>query len=245
MAITTAMVLTPQARPGGLASVVNPLPDGWTRGVDVLIGSVLSPELIGPCAVGSGEFQPPGEVERFVPAVISQFVHCSTLGRPDVAAYARAAVETTIWFALSGELVSGTATSNPSFATTNDIGDADSTVEAICLLEEELEEQLYGRLGVIHVPLGLACGLRDAVYRDGNRWRTLAGNLVAIHGTGNVVRGTGELWASWKIGDTVEYVNRSTNTTEARSDVEGMVVFDPAVILGVDVADPGGFGDPA
>lgn len=228
MTITTDLVLTPSERPGGLLSVANPLPAGWTRGVDVLIGSVLCPESVGPCAVDSAEPDPPGEVERFVPQQIRQGVNCSALGRPDVAAYARAAVMSTINFALAAELVSGTATNNPDLQDATSIGSAETAVGALALLEDSAWTNLCGRQAVIHVPVGLVVQLGDSLYRDGSVWRTLAGSLVAVHGTSSTMYATGEIWAAWQMGEVTSYVDRSTNTVEGWADAVGLVVFDPA-----------------
>lgn len=237
--LASSAVLTPSARPNGLLSVLNPLPTGWERGLDVLPGAVLAPVCLGPCAGTTGEPQEPGEVTRFTPVQISQYVYCSALGRPDVAGYARSGVEVSIGYALSSVLVTGTCTENPQLSDATDIGNATSAVDAICDLEAALESRLYGRQGVIHVPLGHACNLGDTVYRDTRNGRsvlrTWAGNLVAIHDTGDALYGTGELWGGWSTVETTEYVDRSINTVEARSDIIGMVVFDPAVNVSVNV----------
>jgi hypothetical protein len=238
--LASSAVLKPSARPNGLLSVLNPLPEGWERGLDVLPGSVLAPVCLGPCAGQTGNAQEPGEVTRFTPVQISQYVYCSALGRPDVSGYARSGVEVSIGYALSSVLVTGTCTENPQLQEATDVGDATSAADAICQLEDALESRLYGRLGVIHVPLGHACSLGDTVYRDTRNGRpvlrTWAGNLVAIHGTGDVVYGTGELWGSWTTAQTTEYTDRSINTTEARSDIIGMVVFDPAINISVNIS---------
>jgi hypothetical protein len=228
MTITTDLVLTPSARPGGLLSVTRPLSAGWTRGVDVLIGSVLSPELVGPCVDSSGEPQPPGEVVRFVPVQIRQGVYCSTLGSPDVEGYAETAVTSTIEFSLSSELVSGTATSNASLSDADSLGSFSDACDALAALEDATWTGLYGRQGVIHIPVGLADCLGDSVYRSGSTWRTVAGSLVAIHGTGSTMYATGEVWAAWQRAGTNSYVNRAVNTAEAWADALGLIVFDPA-----------------
>lgn len=239
MTIPIPAVLVPSARPNGLLSVLNPLPSGWERGVDVLINSVLSPVCFGPCSGQAGEPERPGEVVRFVPAQISQYVYCSTLGRPDMRETAEAANRTSIGYALSSVLVTGSCTENPQLQDGTDVGDAATAIEAICAVEAALEPLLHGRLGVIHVPVGHSCNLVDAVYQDtynGRRvLRTWAGNLVAVHGTGDRVYGTGELWGDWTVVDTQEYVDRSVNNVEARADILGMVVFDPAVNVYVDI----------
>lgn len=237
--LAASAVLTPSARPNGLLSVLNPLPRGWERGLDVLPGSVLSPVCLGPCTGQTGEPQQPGDVTRFTPVQISQYTYCSALGRPDVDAYSRAGVETSIGYALSSALVTGTCTENPQLQDATDVGDATTAVDAICQLEEALETRLYGRLGVIHVPLGHSCNLVDVVYRDTYLgrpvWRTYAGNLVVIHGTGDVLYGTGELWGDWTTVETSSYVDRSINNVEVRADIVGMVVFDPAINISVNI----------
>lgn len=240
MTIPIGAVLVPSRRPNGLLEVLNPLPDGWERGVDVLINSVLSPVCYGPCPGQTGEPERPGEVTRFTPVQISQYVYCSTLGRPDVEATARAGVESSIGFALSSVLVTGSCTTNPQLADATDVGDATGVLDAIGQVEGALEPLLHGRLGVIHVPINHSVDLVDGVFPSTyNRrpvLRTWSGNLVVIHGVGDRVYGTGELWGAWQTVDTVDYVDRSVNNHEARSDIIGLVVFDPAVNVYVDIS---------
>lgn len=237
--LASSAVLTPSARPNGLLSVLNPLPNGWERGLDVLPGSVLSPVCLGPCSGETGEPPQPGDVTRFSPVQISQYTYCSALGRPNVDAYSRSGVETTIGYALSSALVTGSCTENPQLQDATSVGTELTSVDAICLLEAELETRLFGRLGVIHVPLGHSCNLVDVVYRDTYNgrpvWRTYAGNLVVIHGTGNVLYGTGELWGDWTTVEVSSYVDRTVNNVEARADIIAMIVFDPAINISVNV----------
>lgn len=231
-------VLNPQARPGGLLTVTQPLPGGWERGLDIVVGSLLSPDRAGPCPVGSGETQARGDVARFAPVVIRQGVVCSTLGRPDTAATARAAVAATVSWALAAEVTDGAATSNPALVDAVDLGVVPDLAEAVGVLEEDADQALSGRLAVIHVPVGLAARLDDIVYRDGDVLRTLAGNLVAVHGQGDTIYATGEIWASYTTIDAREYIDRATNTAEGWGDVLAMAVFDPAYIASVSLTAP-------
>lgn len=244
MASPTAVNLTPSARPNGLLSVLRRFPANtqWQRGVDVLVGSVLSPDRVGPCPVGSGEPDSPGSVDRFLPVEIRQGVFCSALygGAQRTVQYAEESAGVTFAFALSSELVTGSATSNPSLSDATSLGTHTTAVAAICAIEAGLEPRLSGRQGVIHVPVGHACDLGNTVYRstyEGREvWRTYAGNLVAIHGTGSVVYGTGEIWGDWELAGTQDYVDRATNTAEAWANVLAIAVFDPDVNISVNIS---------
>lgn len=237
------VMLDPSARPSGLLSVLRSLPPGWERGVDVLPGSTLAPDRVGPCATPSGDPESPGEVERFLAVQIRQGVECTALGngRDLTIRYAENSIGVTFAFALSAELVTGSATNNPSLSDATDVGDATDPVDAICQLEAALETRLYGRLGVIHVPLGHACALGDTLvqgrYEGRDVWRTYAGNLVAIHGTGDVLYGTGEVWGAWRVGDdTNSYVDHAVNRVQAWSSAVAIAVFDPAVNVSVNIS---------
>lgn len=234
--VAIAVHLRPTARPSGLASIARDLPAGWERGVVVVIGSVTEPDRIGPCAVGDGAPQPKGDSTQFDPVVIRQGILCSMLGRPDTEADARAAAQATVWYALSLELYDGAATTNPSFADAVSLGSTDSVEEAVGALEAEAEANLFGRRAVIHVPLDLATLLgEDALVRVGDHWETVAGNLVAIHGVGDTVYATGEIWAEVGSIDARRYDNPVNNASEAWADIAGIVVFDPAFIASVSV----------
>jgi hypothetical protein len=235
MTMPTSAILNPTARPNGLLSVARTLSGDWTRGVDVLVGSLLSPDRIGPCPVGSGDTSPPGDVARFVPVTIRQGVHCSSLSNANVEGHAANSVDVTVGNALSAELYDGSGTNNPSFDNAINLGPAQSLQDAIGMLEAEADTQLYGRLAVIHVPIGLSSQLDDIVYRDGTVWRTKAGNLVAIHGSGGLVYATGEIWAASRMIDSRSYVDRAINLTEAWADVIGIVLFDPEFNVSVTV----------
>jgi hypothetical protein len=238
MATAIPLVLQPEPRPNGLVSVLRPLPDGWERGVDVMIRSVPDPIRIGPCETGEEDPEFTGTPAVFQPVVIRQGVICSLLGRPDTEAVSRNAAEVAAGYALSLELYDGAGTSNPSL-----VGDAvevaspsvDTVVEAIAALENAMEQGLHGAQGVIHVPLGLSAYLGDMIYRDGNRWRTAAGNLVAIHGLGSTIYGTGEVWGAIGSPDSRRYNDVRTNTSEGWSDIAAIAIFDPSTVWSVDV----------
>ncbi len=235
MVTPATAILTPSPRPGGLLSVTLPLEGAWERGLYVFAGSVLSPDRVGPCPVESGEPQPPGGATRFDPVVVRLGVLCSAMGRPDVTGLADAAVEATAAWALSAELYDGAATGNPSLVDAVDLGEAVSVTHALGLLEEDADQALSGRLAVIHVPVGLSSYLGDMVYRDGNVWRTKAGNLVAIHGQGNTAYVTGQVWSAFTTVESTEYTNPGTNITEGWSDVLALVAFDPDYIASIGI----------
>lgn len=250
--VAIAAVLEPSARPGGLLSVTHPLPTGWQRGVEVVVGSLTAPDRAAPCPVGeSPTTQHRGETAQFVPVILRQGIHCSLLGRPDTEAMARQALEVTGAYALSQELYDGAATNNPSLADALDLGTlscnedgddcgCDVLCQAISLLEATAEDALSGRLAVIHVPLNLASCLGSAVVREGSgagaRLRTLAGNLVAVHGTGDRLYATGELWAGLGTAETSVYNDHRINMAEGWADAAGLVVFDPAFNVSITVA---------
>ena len=239
--LAAALTLDPSVRPGGLLSVANPFPPGfnWTRGVYVMIGSVLSPVRVGPCDVGADDPEPRGEVASFSAVALRQGVLCSMLGRPDTAEYARRALMATAEFALSEELYDGLGTGNPSLTDGPiALGSSSDVGAALALLEDAANTALSGRLAVIHVPLGVAGRLGDAVWRDGARWRTHAGNLVAIHGSGTNMYVTGEVWAGVGSMETHRYDNHAVNTSEGWADAAAIAVFDPEFVGVVEVDPP-------
>lgn len=245
MTSPTSAHLVPSARPNGLLSVLRDFPAGteWERGVDVLFASGLAPERVDICSTAPETPQGVGEAARFEPVQIRQGVFCSAMGsgRRDVIRYADEAAGITFAFALSAELVTGSATGNPSLSDGTDVGDAATAVEAICLVEGALETRLYGRQGVVHIPVGLACDvLGYAAYRDRYQgrdvWRTMAGNLIAVHGTGSIVYGSGEIWGAWVREGTKEWVERSINRVEAWADTLAIAMFDPATAVYVNVS---------
>lgn len=239
MTMPTSAELVPTARPGGLLSVARPAPAGWQRGVDVVFGAFLPPDRVHPCPTSPtspGEPGSPGEVARFVPVGIQQGIECTALGRPNVTGLVRTAADLSIGYALSLELYDGAGTGNPSLADAVSLGSGLTVQDAVGQLEQAAEDQTFGRLAVIHVPVGLSVYFGDLL-RDGEAWRTRAGNLIAIHGTGNVVYATGEIWASWeRVADgSRSYIDPRTNRAEGWADTLGIVIFDPAFIASVTV----------
>ena len=245
--VAIAANLEPSARPGGLLAVSNPLPAGWERGVEVVVGSLTAPDRVGPCPVGAGVTQPHGDVARFVPVNVRQGLHCSMLGRPNTEALARRALEVTAAHALSAELYDGAGTGNPSFADATSLGTLSCpeacgcqvVCEAVGMLEAAADAALYGRLAVIHVPLNYASCLGDTVFREGGgasaRLRTYAGNLVAVHGVGDTLYATGEVWAGIGSIDTMSYDDHRINLAEAWADAPALAVFDPEFNVSVTV----------
>jgi hypothetical protein len=231
-----AVVLQPEPRPNGLVSVLRPLPDGWERGVDVMVRSTPEPVRIGPCTTGSDEPEFSGTPEIFQPVIIRQGVICSLLGRPDTEQIGRSAALVGAGFALSQELYDGAGTSNPSLTSEDVALAAGATVEdSIALLEDAAEQGLHGGLAVIHVPLGLSAYLGDVVNLVNGQLRTDAGNLVAIHGTGETIYATGEVWGMIGTPDARRYDNVRVNTSEAWADIAAIAVFDPSTVWSSEV----------
>lgn len=240
-----SVVLQPEPRPNSLVSVLRPLPDGWERGVDVMVRSTPEPVRIGPCAVGDSDPEFGGTPALFQPVVIRQGVLCSLLGRPDTDAISRSAARVAAGWALSEELYDGAGTTNPSLTSeATDIGDSPSVTEAIALLEVYADQGLHGGLAVIHVPLRWAAYLDGitnyASQEDPQRGplRTLAGNLIAIHGEGNTIYASGEIWGEIGSADTRHYDNPRVNTSEAWADLAAIAVFDPSTVWSSEV-NPG------
>jgi hypothetical protein len=231
-----AVVLQPEPRPNGLVSVLRPLPDGWERGVDLMVRSTPEPVRIGPCATGSDEPEFSGTPEVFQPVIVRQGVICSLLGRPDTESVGRAAAEVAAGFALSQELYDGAGTSNPNLvADATDVGTALTVQDAIALLEDAAEQGLHGGLAVIHVPVGLSAYLDDIVSLVNGQLRTVAGNLVAVHGTGETIYATGEVWGAIGPADARRYDNVRVNTSEAWADIAAIAVFDSSTVWSSEV----------
>lgn len=228
-------VLQPSARPSGLRMVASGLPPGWQRGAEVVVRAIHEPERVAPCAVSPADPEHPGDVQRFEPLLIRQGVRCSLLGRPDTGAYATAAANVSGWWALSRELYDGAATGNPSLADATSLGTAGPDVcDAVGVLEDAADTALNGAVAVIHVPVGLAACLGDTVMRaDGGMLRTWAGNLVAIHGSGDTLYATGQVWAAVAPIDTNVYDDRRINMSEGWADTAALAVFDPSFIVSV------------
>jgi hypothetical protein len=231
-----AVVLQPEARPNGLVSVLRPLPDGWERGVDVMVRSTPEPVRIGPCATGADEPDFAGTPAVFQPVIIRQGVICSLLGRPDTEQIGRAAALVAAGYALSEELYDGNGTSNPNLQDdATDVGTAETVQDAIALLEDAAEQGLHGALAVLHVPVGLAAYLDDIVSLVNGQLRTVAGNLVAVHGDGETIYATGEVWGAVGAADARRYDNVRVNTSEAWADIAAIVVFDASTVWSSEV----------
>lgn len=233
--VAASIALTPTRRPGGLQTAARPVEGPWERGLYVGINSVSAPHRLEPCPVDPTTPEPGKDVAEFVPVTLRTDVACSTLGRPDVEGYAAEGADATGWFGLSQELWDGAATSNPSLADAISAGTAETVTDAIGVLEGLLDTYLSGRLGVLHVPVGLSIHLRNVRAGDDGVLRTLAGNRVAIHGTGTRIVGTGEVWAALGLIDSRDWVDRRDNTAEGWADLAGIAVFDPSVNVAVTV----------
>lgn len=207
-----------------------------------MVRSTPEPVRIGPCAVGDTDPEFDGTPAVFQPVVIRQGVLCSLLGRPDTDNISRSSALVAAGYALSQELYDGEGTENPSLeGDAVDVGDGATLEDSVALLEDAAEQGLHGALAVIHVPLGLAAYLDGIVnwasMQSPQRGplRTLAGNLVAIHGTGTTVYATGEVWGMIGSPDTRRYDNARVNTSEAWADIAAIAVFDPSTVWSSEV----------
>lgn len=232
-----AVVLQPEPRPNGLVSVLRPLPDGWERGVDLMVRSTPAPVRIGPCETGEDEPDLSGTPTLFQPVVIRQGVLCSLLGRPDTEGVSRAAVRVAAGYALSLELYDGAGTGNPDLADSDTPLTASTTLEeAVGKLEAAADTGLHGALAVIHIPVGLGAYIDMIAEPDSSgQLRTRAGNLVAVHGPGTTVYATGEVWGMIGSPDVRRYDDVRVNTSEAWGDIAAIVVFDPSTVWSSEV----------
>jgi hypothetical protein len=233
----TSMVLEPLARTGGLLSAALPLTGEWQRGVDVLVAQYEDPARTGPCSSVLPEAKGRGDVERFKPVVLSQRVKCSALGNPDVEGAAVRAVDVTGPWGLSEEFYDGAATGNPSLSDATPLPSALDLREAFSMLEARANQDIPGQVAFLHVPVDLAAYVRASLDEAG-RLRTVAGNVVVIHGAGNTVYATGTVWAAYESIGGADDTERGSNTRIGKGQAVGLAVFDPAFNLSVQVLNP-------
>lgn len=232
--------LLPSRRPGGILSVLRPFDRDvqWTRGLVVIPRAIGAPFRIDPCPEDVDvEAEGPGDPVLFDAVTMRQGVVCSALSNPTVAQDATDVVAVTSGWALSRELIgdADNGTSNPTLSgSATPLGTVDSLREGVAALEEWADATLHGAVAVIHVPIGLAAYVRASLDEAGTL-RTVAGNIVTIHGTGNTVYASGELWGAVTPVQAGDAVDRKNNRVEGWADAVGIVVFDPATVASVTV----------
>lgn len=240
MPLATRIALTPQEGLSGLKDTALALPEGWQRGVTFNTSTCLAPVRIAPCPepVVPSVPQAPGEVAEFTPFLTRQGVECSALTGANVSEWATQAADLTVEWALAQELLTGAATTNPNLQDAAVVQTAVTVTEAIAILEAEIGAKLFGRIGYIHVPIGLAAYLPDTTYQEiSGRWRTVAGNVLIISPgySGETLYATGEVWAATGFRVVNEALDRADNKDTAWADEWGLAVFDPCFLEAVEV----------
>lgn len=242
MPLTQAIDLpAPTRAGGGLLGAARPLPAGWERGVTFSDTWCLAPQ---PWPFCIGEVSPsdsPGEKQASSPEAPAEFepvgivagVNCSTLSPGDSQETATQVLLATADYRLGVELATAPITGNPSLSEGTPVTAGGAGLcEALATAEATVADILQGRLAYVHVTWGdltrLVCA--QAIWRDGARWRTAAGNLVvasagyAFHGEIHV---TGEVFASTSPIDTRSDIDRQINSTEAYAEQLGLAAFAP------------------
>lgn len=242
---------------GGLLSQARSLPAGWQRGISFADTSCLSPVVMGECPTGS-QLKPGQGVEgaEFRPVSLIQAVTCSTLGGVDVSALSGSALDATRDYALAHELLTAEASrrdaspghvGNPALTDAVDLGDGFETVaDALACLETNVLTANSGRGAVLFLGPTLLTKARQALVRDGQRWRTASGSLVissaafdgrAPGSSGPPAAGeplyayaTTVVWAG--VGDRAEFsdVRRADNSATTRTEDLALAAFAPCAL---------------
>lgn len=261
MALPVPVDLTPTATPGGLLTAASALPAGWERGIGFLDASCLTPVVMGECPTDEDlkPTQRAGAAE-FRPVLLVMAVECTTRGNTDVVSVAGRELDRVRSFALAREMLTAEASArdaddpshiNPSLVgTATDLGDTfTSSTAALACLERNIGEAFSGRGGVILIGPDVATHLlaERAIWRDGARWKTAAGNSVIAdpgfdgRAPGSVappapsdpayMYAVGDVWASVGGRDTYDDVNRSVNTASARAEDGALAAFPTCAVF--------------
>lgn len=254
MPLPTRITLPPSGRPvGGLLQAARPLEGEWWRGAKFSSTQCTSPQVTGACDDGevTKAQQRPGEEATFDAFNVLHAIECTTMGGTDVVALAEASLDVTREFAVARELLTGTASGNPSLASATDLGTATDAVAALGCLDQKAAEALSGRLAFIHASPAIlnAWMAASAIRLDGRTWRTAFGSVVVASagydgrspggaapadGASLYAYATGEVYAAFGNRQTLDSVERSTNTRQAWSEEAALVVFDPCFAIAVD-----------
>lgn len=261
MALPTRITLPPSGRPvGGLLSAARPIGGDWWRGVTFSSGQCLAPQAVGSCTDGAvtktlAELSDAAQFDAFA---VLQGLRCSTMGRPELKAYAEASLDVTREFAVTSELLTGAASGNPSLKDAAELvtSSTPGIVEALACIDQFAATTLSGRLAFIHVsPLAGTHLLSESAIRlDGRRFLTAFGNVVVIasgydgrapvpgsdpsvpasEGDPQWLYATGEVYAEVGQRDYNEAVERGQNTLEAIAEDAALVAFDPCFNVAIE-----------
>jgi hypothetical protein len=233
--------------PGGLLARSLPAPAGWERGgVVIPFYGCGEPILRDKCVTGLDTVTRNGVAEfRTVP--IEQGSGCSTTGEDTLGPSAQDRYAATVEWAMGRQLATDqAATGNPSFADATVLGtvaDADF-VTAVACLEQAAADAGFGATWVLHAPPRAAAYLAyQGLLTDtglspmGATWILSPG--YPVQGATTVrLWATGRVWASASTPDVVEGIHHRTNNVEAWARGEGIAVFDPCLLIAIDVTVP-------
>lgn len=254
---------------GGLLSSSGPLPGGWERGISFLDANCLEPVLMGECPTGSNlkpTQRPDSALFRPVSAIMA--VECTASGHVDLDALAAGELDRVRDFAIARELLTGEISArdanpnavdqpdgNPSLVgTAVDLGRAFTSVTAMLgCLEASLIEANSGRGGVLLLPVAVATAAfaEGAIWRDGARWRTVAGSAVIVSGgfdgrapvvdpAPSVPPAVGDplyayavsaVWAGVGERSIISALNRAVNTDQSRAEDIMLAAFSPCAVF--------------
>jgi hypothetical protein len=176
--------------------------------------------------------RPDGAPAEFSPLTIRQGAECSALsgnraGQEELAARR---LDATREWAIGRELQTGTETGNPNLASATVFGTG-TPAEALACLDQMAADNLFGGGAFIHAsPLvGSHLLTEQAIWRDGQRWRTAAGSVVVISPgyQGVDLYATSEVFAATGQRSTLVDTDRRVNTDVAWADELALAAFDP------------------
>lgn len=255
--LPTRITLPPSGRPvGGLLSAARDIPAGdWWRGVTFSSGQCLVPQTVGTCTDGevSKTLQDLSDVASFDAFSVLQALRCTTMGQSELGPYVNASLDVTREFAVARELLTGTASGNPSLADATTLNSASITdaESALACLDQHAATELSGRLAFIHASPLLAVHLYNVgMFQDGRLWRTPLGNIVVVsagydgrapatpsvapsEGDPQYLYATGEVYAEVGQRETLNAVERGQNSLQAIAEDAAIAVFDPCFNVAV------------
>lgn len=184
---------------------------------------------------------------------VVEALECSTLGRTDLATFAAGSLDVVREYAVAREFITGDASGNPSLATATDLGAAADPIAALACLEQRIANDLFGRLGFVHVPPAVATYLKSGFaiesFDNGRTYRTASGNMVVISagydgrvpgggdpnpGDNMYIYATGEVYAAFGMREMLDATERTQNTSHVIAEDAAVVAFDPCFALAID-----------